>query len=262
MGGGGYSCPECEKSFPTERGAKSHFGQVHNGSIAGVEKICEACGDTFSVPPGRADTAKYCSKKCLHGPKPIVECAWCSDEFSVDSHRAEVSERHFCSHDCHAKWMSQNWSGGNSPLWKGRVEEECANCGATVFRRPSHPDVERHFCSQRCYGEWASENRIGPAHPDWEGGEVPYGEGWNETKKEAVRDRDGRECQHCGRSEGRHNELFGSKHVVHHIIPAREIGDPGERNAMDNLITLCRGECHQVWEQMAPLRPDVAGVAD
>jgi hypothetical protein len=30
---------------------------------------------------------------------------------------------------------------------------------------------------------------------------------------------------------------------------------------MENLITLCRGECHRTWEQMAPLRPDTGARA-
>jgi predicted HNH restriction endonuclease len=59
-----------------------------------------------------------------------------------------------------------------------------------------------------------------------------------------------------------HLEEYGRRLDVHHITPAREIDDPDERNAMDNLITLCRGGCHHTWEQMAPLRPDTAEVAD
>jgi len=52
-----------------------------------------------------------------------------------------------------------------------------------------------------------------------------------------------------------HTDEFGEKLHVHHIIPARQIDDPEERNGMNNLICLCR-RCHGVWEEIPGLRPD------
>lgn len=97
----------------------------------------------------------------------------------------------------------------------------------------------------------------GEDHPRWLGGVHPYGPGWTSKKKEQVRERDGRKCQHCGRGEHEHIDMFGQKHTVHHIRKARWIDDPHERNHVDNLITLCKGECHWTWEAMSPLRPIV-----
>jgi 5-methylcytosine-specific restriction endonuclease McrA len=50
-------------------------------------------------------------------------------------------------------------------------------------------------------------------------------------------------------------EQFGAKLDVHHIKPAQAFDDPTARNAMENLVTLCRS-CHKKWEGI-PLRPEV-----
>lgn len=137
-----------------------------------------------------------------------------------------------------------------------RVDAECAYCGAVDSVPQSRRDQEdQYFCGRECYGRWRSENRVGSGSPLWKGGDnVQYGIGWGEKKREAVRERDGRKCQHCGRSEKEHIELFDKKHCVHHIQPARSFDDPKRRNAMDNLVTLCT-TCHMTWERMSPLKP-------
>lgn len=97
-------------------------------------------------------------------------------------------------------------------------------------------------------------------HPRYRESESIYGPGWNEEKKEQVRERDGRTCQNpkCGRGEVEHIELLGRKHSVHHIQKARTFDDPEKRNHPDNLVTLCEtSECHKTWEKMSPLRPHV-----
>jgi 5-methylcytosine-specific restriction endonuclease McrA len=104
-----------------------------------------------------------------------------------------------------------------------------------------------------------SEELTGENAPAWTGGAFPYGEGWNEGKREAVRDRDNRECQYCGLSESEHFEQYGQKLHVHHIIPARQIDNPEKRNSKDNLEAVCLS-CHMEVEQMAPLRPETGDV--
>jgi len=85
----------------------------------------------------------------------------------------------------------------------------------------------------------------GPNHPDWEGGSFDYGTGWNPKKRRDVRERDGRKCVRCGMSEEDHLDEHGSVLHVHHVINAREFDEDeaNERNAMDNLVSLCHG-CH------------------
>lgn len=107
----------------------------------------------------------------------------------------------------------------------------------------------------RTHSDWVPS---GEDHPRWNGGLFPYGRGWNEEKKELVRERDNRECQSCGRSESEHTDLFGKRHSVHHIQKARSFDNPERRNRPSNLVTLCETkECHRKWERMSPLRPQI-----
>lgn len=137
---------------------------------------------------------------------------------------------------------------------QGTVTRTCKQCGdefTTDATQLDHRPVK--FCSPDCWGDWVSENRIGENHHLWKGGQEPYGEGWNDRKKEAVRDRDDRRCQGCGMEEAEHIEIYGQKLQVHHITPARKFDNPDDRNAEDNLTTLCI-PCHHKWEGI-PLRP-------
>lgn len=133
---------------------------------------------------------------------------------------------------------------------------ECSWCG-DEFTRRRHATGGRRFCGYPCYGQWRSEEYTGENHHGWVGGvRRDYGPGWNEEKREAVRERDGRQCVDCGMSGEHHRTRFGCRLHVHHIRPARDFDDPHERNDEDNLVTLCC-ECHLgKWEQLPYLRPD------
>lgn len=89
----------------------------------------------------------------------------------------------------------------------------------------------------------------GSNHPNWKPDSEmsQYGEGWTETKRQKVRERDGYECQKCGESQEKHLKNRGIKLHVHHIIPAGE-ADPENRNNPQNLITLC-APCHTKLEK-------------
>jgi len=101
----------------------------------------------------------------------------------------------------------------------------------------------------------------GNGHPNWNGGPQTYGPGWNASKRRQVRERDGHRCQDCGTTQAEHKAEYDQKLHVHHLIKARDIDDPEERNAPENLITLCR-DCHQRWERLseAGIRPQIDGV--
>lgn len=228
-----------------------------------VQATCEVCGEGYSVMQSRADS-RFCSRECTTAQlskerrdRVVVECTTCGDEIEKHPCEAEGYENHFCDHGCYGEWVAANMTGENHPAWEGgKPEAICATCGSKTTQHYGNAEVgENAFCDRECYMDWHAENMVGEDHPRWKGGEARYGEGWNPKKKEAVRERDGRECQHCGRTEAEHIEEHGAKHTVHHIVPARQFDAPEERNAMENLITLCRGECHWAWEKMAPLRP-------
>jgi len=97
---------------------------------------------------------------------------------------------------------------------------------------------------------------VGKNHPQWEGGERSYGPGWNESKREQIYNRDRHRCRDCGLTQSEHKVEYDERLHVHHLIKARDIDDPEERNALENLITLCR-DCHVEWEKLsdAGIRP-------
>lgn len=152
--------------------------------------------------------------------------------------------------------MSEAFSGEANPTWN-QTAVNCSFCGVEKSVPKSRLDaIDHHFCDKDCYAEWQKENVHGENHPHWEGGVVDYGPGWDEHKREQIRERDGRTCQHpgCGMTGSEHRDQFGERLHVHHIMKARQFDDPDKRNSGENLITLCRVH-HDEWERLSPLRP-------
>lgn len=247
-----YDCPSCNRSFDSYPGLCSHHGQAH-GEGLGPEIECEECGDTFRVARSRKDTAKYCSKECMDAYDE-VECKQCGCVFEAYPSR----DRKFCSQECSHAWHT----GENHPNRKEHIEQDCPACGETLELVPWVANSrERSFCDTECRAEWMSEwvegrytgedhwmHGIDPEeHPMWEGGKATYGRGWNEEKRESVRERDGYECATCGMDIEEHYAEYDMALHVHHIVPAREFDDPEPRNDMDNLVTLCL-PCHMKYE--------------
>jgi len=257
------SCPTCGESFDSESGMKIHHAQTHDKSIAGVLSSCNVCGEEFRHP--RTDPGSFCSKTCQSdwqsgaysgsgNPNPAdketLTCPICEEDFEVVSSQSE--RRRCCSTTCMGEWQSRKRVGESHPNYVEKVTVECWTCGAEMERNPSLVEpYEHHFCDSGCYGDFVSENLSGKSHYKYKPDELTeYGSGWDEDKRERVRERDNRKCQHCGSgAKGQCEKLD-----VHHIQPADSFEDDEKRNAMENLISLCRA-CHPTWEKMAPLRP-------
>jgi len=150
------------------------------------------------------------------------------------------------------EWLREEYVGEERTI--SEIAEECG-CGANTVRNR----LKRYGIETRSY------NPEGEQHPNWNGGPQPYGPGWNASKRRTVRERDGHTCQDptCSVTQDDHLDRYDEKLHVHHLIKARDLDDPEERNAAENLITLCR-DCHQRWERMAEtgLRPQVEGLAE
>lgn len=254
-----YDCPSCNRSFDTYTGLGVHHSHTH-GEKLGVEIECENCGDVFKVERRREDTAKYCSRECMNAYDEI-ECKHCEDVFEAYPSR----DRKFCSQECSCKYRT----GKNHPNRKERIKRNCATCGETLELVPwKDRKSERHFCDSDCRSVWMSEwvsgrytgedhwmHEIEPEeHPMWKGGAAPYGVGWNEEKRESVRERDGYKCAICGMGSEEHYSEYDMALHVHHIVPAREFDNPEPRNDMDNLVSLCL-PCHMKYEGL-PLDVD------
>lgn len=79
--------------------------------------------------------------------------------------------------------------------------------------------------------------------------EYQYGPGWNESKRQRVRERDSNTCQHegCEIDGAEHREKHGEQLHVHHLVHANDFEQPERRNDLRNLVTLCRHH-HRTWE--------------
>ena len=260
-------CPTCDRTFGTVRGMRIHHKQAHGESLAAKVTVeCAWCGNELERYPSLVKGRERCFCDCScqaewrrvnrtgedsfawEGGTVTVECSWCSEEIERKPSHVETTEHQFCGYDCHAAWKR-----GCDEL----VAVDCEWCGAVLKRSPFRLSMsKRPFCDLACFGEWQSVHNVGKNNPNYGGGEWPYGAGWNFAKKELARERDGRKCKSCGRTEEEHIKLRGCKHEVHHIQKARHFDRPEERNHLDNLVTLCKTkECHARWEKMSPLRP-------
>lgn len=260
---GDVLCPDCSETFDSEHGMQIHRGHVHGPNTV----TCDICGEEYECPPSAATQgdANLCSPSCEReyrgfGEPIEFECDWCGTVDTEESAEYDRWDHHFCSAECRSSWVSEEFSGESAYWYRAgeSFDAECTTCGSHVR---VHADKSRqndhHFCDRDCYAEWLSEQQVGENNPAYVDGERSYGTGWNEAKKEAVRERDDRRCQRCAVSEAEHLEQRGRKLDVHHIVPARSFDDDKARNAMDNLIALC-ARCHRKVEQMSPLRPDIS----
>ena len=176
----------------------------------------------------------------------IAEICGCSDVTVLswlDKHRIPTQRSVKDERVRDAEWLKEQYSE------KGRTVPEIAQelaCSAQNL----YTWFEKHGIETRNGGGGPSVS--GPDHPSWKGGTPGYGVGWNESKRKAVRERDGRVCQdpNCSVTQTDHIDKYGQKLHVHHLRKAREIDDPEDRNAKENLITLC-ADCHQRWEKIA-----------
>lgn len=220
---------------------------------------CSVCGKLAPRTPSKKGPQTFCSQDCYHRwrraewtaptPNPPIQvtCAACGTEFRKQAAKAMAGARHFCGVACAIQWRAKHCRGNTAPNWKGAKREvECSYCKKNILRpKQGYRPKVGYFCSRECRCAWLSENRSGEASPYWRGGRQFYGRNWKRQRR-AARERDGHQCQHCGRTR----DEEGTELPVHHIKAFRNFGYiPGENenyrqaNALSNLITLCR-VCH------------------
>lgn len=144
---------------------------------------------------------------------------------------------------------SQLPRGEENHKWKGGpVEVKCENCGKIIERDRFRLEYAKHqFCSPECHFEWMK----GENAPSWQGG-ISFGRycpKFNEAIKEEIREKYGRQCFLCGKTEKEN----GRKLDVHHIDYEKSRGCSGKRWL---LIPLCKS-CHaktghnrEYWENL------------
>jgi 5-methylcytosine-specific restriction endonuclease McrA len=218
----GSECPECGRTFKNTHGMKIHYESQHSGSVAGVEVLCDNCGDITRKHESRLSPPNYCCRSCR---------------------------------DDHSAW---NAEGEDSYLWNGGTEWlECDWCDGEFEEHESSRTGDKTFCSSECYAEY-QRTITGPENPLWEGGAdlrpvlatLDTDVSWQTTRNRAI-ERDGSECALCGCGPDA-EELH-----VHHIIPLLA----GGTSAEELLMTLCRS-CHRTVESYTNDIPEIKRVVE
>lgn len=244
---------------------------MHGESIAGVEFLCDWCGETARKKHSHLRNSKrnYCSDSCrasAHGARNLgenhpqwaggnvtLECEHCGDEFEVVPVRADIAK--YCSRQCSAK--GRDFTGENHPCWNGgEVDIECETCGDAFSVTPSAAD-SRKYCSRECFAE-VQRRRTGPECPAWRGGYNVYHAlrdlgsetSWGTTRRR-IKARDGYECQLCN------TVIVEPRLQAHHIIPVFAGGTADD----DLLMTLCIG-CHNTVEAYMRSIPEVTPLVE
>lgn len=202
-----------------------HYSSQRTRTLARRARCCVVCGMQFAS----VVQATTCSKKCgyvfrkLKHRKPAI-CVTCGREFWPATY--PNAKHKWCSLKCYRQYRNQH----------GWVSFTCPVC-AVVFKREygSTKRSKRHFCSRRC----ARMFHCGENSPAYRGGSNPNrGTAWIPIA-ELVRERDGRICRKCGKTE----EVNGQKLSVDHVWPWRMFDDKASANLLGNLVSLCRS-CH------------------
>lgn len=197
--------------------------------------------------------------------KQLTDSQWLRHQYVQDEKTAaEIAEAIGCSPSAVQNWLNKH----GVQIDKNRYFRSDKLADRDWLReqyvekeRTGYEIADECDCSFSVVYEWIRKHGIetgyngglsGDEHPRWSGGQTPYGAGWNESKRETVRERDDYTCQNprCSVTQSEHQDEHGEKLHVHHLRKARKIDDPEERNDPENLITLCRA-CHKRWEKMA-----------
>lgn len=219
-------CEQCGGEYAARKNARFCSRECYHRwkRSRKVIKVCEMCGKEYDVIPARKDRSRFCSRECKYkwysenmcGENHpswkcggvIKTCEQCGRKHVKELNQINRSHHHFCSRECHNKWMSENQCGRSHHQWKPKVKKKCEQCGIEFEVKPSESDIR--FCSIKCKGKWLS----GENSPTWKNGISfePYCHKFNESFKESIREKFGRVCFLCPTTE----EENGRKLCVHH----------------------------------------------
>lgn len=187
-------------------------GKNHpNWKGGGVKRICEICGTEFPISPSliKKGYGRFCSRKCAG--------------------------------ECHSK----NIRGENNHSWKGgKIMRICEICGTKFSLHPSlTKNDEGRFCSPKCQSKWYSKQVRGENNPNWKNGVSfePYCHKFNNEFKEYIRDKFGRTCFLCDKTE----EENGKRLSIHHVNGNKNCGcDEDETCQFVPLCNNCHAKVH------------------
>jgi very-short-patch-repair endonuclease/endogenous inhibitor of DNA gyrase (YacG/DUF329 family) len=137
------ACPQCGREFylvPARvKASKRYCSKACELAAAPrVDKVCPACGKSFTVLACLADRYNFCSYACRTAKTKYQTCDRCGKPFVAEKRL----NRHYCSEECR----------------RPPVSIECATCGTTFRVLPS--DTNRRFCSFSCYRRFRGETSL------------------------------------------------------------------------------------------------------
>jgi len=205
---GSFSCPRCEDEFESKTGMKIHYGHIHDGSISGVNRECQNCGETHRQHDGN------------HNRR----------------------ERDFCSYECYHNW--QEGRTGEKSNKYNKVSANCESCAKCMKVQPWRLEkYDKLFCDIACRVEWQKKGLLGEENPNFNpeyDGE--YGNNWSAIREKTLK-RDFYRCRSCRVKNSQHKKKMGFGLDAHHRIPIHTFSSKKKANSIHNLITLCRS-CH------------------
>lgn len=148
-------CPTCgREDFTSRQGMKVHHKRIHGESIAGVDRVCDYCGDDFTARRARVDRgeAKYCSLECRHDAREqqgTVDrtCKECGEEFTVLKTQLDHRPADYCSLECTGEKQSRERLGEDHPNWKGGYSQN-RDTNWPALRERALEDND--YCCQGC----------------------------------------------------------------------------------------------------------------
>ena len=203
---------------------------------------CDNCGNTFEREEARLIYKHhFCSRQCYFEwtkaeHAVLVECENCGKVFERIKHHVVNATHIFCSTECQHEWVKKSGilRRENSPRWSS-VKIKCDNCGKEFFemKYKANDKEHHHFCSRKCRNEWMK----GENAPGWKNGASfePYCVKFNEELKEKVREKYGRQCFLCGKTEKENKRKLS----VHHVDYDKKGGCNGKKLLLVPLCTSC-----------------------
>lgn len=151
-----------------------------------VEKVCESCGAKFNVPPRRAESVRFCSRKCKTAAgREALNCATCGTLFErvVSASQGKAA---YCSTGCYHAGLKGKPKA--TPEARPRYFKTCETCKTEFRVTKTRADTAR-FCSRACQGasaawkEQCSEVQQGDKHWRWTGGKYKFQSGYVRDKR-------------------------------------------------------------------------------
>ena len=215
-------------------------GKIRNIRKFQYRALCRSCSQKS------CETRKGKNSINWKGGKVKRKCQECGKVFKISPSAIKGTEGRFCSKLCKGKWQSKTYNNSTHPSWRGgKIKHICKSCKKIFYsyRKSAlfcsrkcrhkarakvkricdqcgkefkvHPSLIKKGYGKLCSVECKLKYQKGENNPNWKGGISfePYCQKFNNEFKEYIRNKFGRICFLCQKTE----EENGKKLSVHHV---------------------------------------------